>query len=160
VSEGGGPLEWEVEERPEVMVIGRSVRTTNADEADAEKAKIPALWEQIRGEDLAKSVPNVSDPDLLVAVLSAYESDYKGGYSELVGVPVTTLAEVPEGMDGLSVPGGKYAEIEVDGPLPYALIATWQKVWEAEDAGELKRAYDFDYELHRENAATLYLSVD
>jgi predicted transcriptional regulator YdeE len=160
VNEESGPFEWKVEERPELMVVGRAIRTTNEAEADPEKAKIPGLWEEIRGEDLGKKVPKISDPELLVAVLYSYKSDYRGEYSQLVGVPVTTLSEVPEGMNGLQVPAGSYAAIEVSGPMPYALIATWQQVWTAEDSGDLKRAYEFDYELHRGDSATLYLSVE
>lgn len=153
------PLEWEVVERPAMNVIGRSIRTNNTDEADAATAKIPGLWDQVRLERLAEVVPEPIDAETLVAVLSAYESDYRGEYSELVGLEARTLAEVPEGMAGLAVPAGDYAEIAIEGPMPYALIAAWQQVWEAEDAGELERAYEFDYELHREDAATLYLSV-
>lgn len=140
-------------------VIGHSIRTNNAAEADAEKAKIPGLWDHVRSESLEELVPGAIDPETLVAVLFAYESDYRGDYSELVGLQARTLAELPEGMAGLAVPSGSYAEIVIEGPMPYALIATWQQVWEAEDGGRLKRAYEFDYELHRDDVATLYLSV-
>lgn len=153
------PLEWEVIERPAMNVVGRSIRTNNADEADPEKAKIPGLWDRVRSESLDEVIPGAIDAETLAAVLYAYESDYRGDYSELVGLQTRTLAELPEGMAGLAVPSGSYAEIAVDGPMPYALIATWQQVWEAEDTGKLKRAYEFDYELYREGIATLYLSV-
>jgi predicted transcriptional regulator YdeE len=159
VSEKRKTLEWKAVERPAMNVIGHSIRTNNADEADPEEAKIPDLWDQVRSESLDELVPGAIDPETLVAVLSAYESDYRGDYSELVGLQARTLADLPEGMAGLAVPSGSYAEIAVEGPMPYALIATWQQVWEAEEAGKLKRAYEFDYELHREGVATLYLSV-
>jgi predicted transcriptional regulator YdeE len=159
VSEERKPLEWEVVERHPMNVIGHSIRTNNADEADPETAKIPGLWDLVRSQSLEELIPGAIDPETLVAVLSAYESDYRGDYSELVGHQARTLAELPEGMAGLAVASGSYAEIAVEGPLPYALIATWQQVWEAEDAGRLERAYEFDYELHRDGVATLYLSV-
>ncbi len=152
-------LDFSVEQRPELMVIGRAVRTANADEADPGKAKIPGLWEQVQREALVKTVPNVADPGTLAAVYYSYESDSKGPFSLLLGAPVTTISEVPEGLNGLSVPAGEYAAVEVSGPMPEALIATWERVWAAEDAGDLTRSYEFDYELHRGDRATLYLST-
>lgn len=152
-------LRWREVERPPMDVVGPSIRTDNAAEADPELAKIPGLWDDVRSRDLAAEVSGTTDPGTLLAVLYAYESDYRGAYSEIVGVQVAGLTEVPEGLDGIAVPGGAYAEIEIEGPLPYALIAAWQQVWEAEDAGRLERAYEFDYEVHRDAGATLYLSL-
>jgi predicted transcriptional regulator YdeE len=153
------PLEWQVAERPAMSVVGHSVRTTNADEADPGRARIPRLWDQVRADGLAAVVPDAVDPETLIAVLFGYESDYRGAYTELIGVEVASLTEVPNTMAGIAVPAGRYAEIAIEGPLPYALIAAWQQVWEAEDAGRLRRAYEFDYELHRNGAASLYLSL-
>lgn len=146
-------------DRPEVLVVGHAVRTTNAAEADPARALLPALWQRAGASGAFAHVPGRAD-EKLYAVLTDYESDHNGAYTQIVGIAVHTAARLPEGMVAVRVPGVRAMLIEARGPMPGALIEAWQQVWKhAESGGIPSRAFTTDLEIHHPSGADLYIAT-
>lgn len=96
----------DVTERAELLVVGYAVRTTNADEMDHARAKLPGLWQRAGAPGAFAHVPGQVDENLY-AVLTDYESDHHGAYTQIVGIGVRTVPRLPEGMVAVRVPGGR-----------------------------------------------------
>jgi predicted transcriptional regulator YdeE len=133
-----------------VMVHGLSVRTTNADEADPARAKIPALWERFYQEGHSAAVEGP-----VYGVYTEYASDASGPYTLVVGggsdprlAPGLPLVQV-------QIPAGRYLAFTSKGDAPAAVVAGWQGVWEYfARAHAPRRAYTTDFEVY--DPSTLY----
>ncbi|MFF5076727.1 GyrI-like domain-containing protein [Actinoplanes sp. NPDC000266] len=146
-------------EQDEVVVIGYAVRTHNADEADPARARIPGLWQRATAPGAFDGVEGRRD-QRLYAVLTGYESDHHGAYTQIVGVAVTESAAVPGGMATARVPAGKYLLVEARGAMPAALIEAWATAWRHTESGATPpRAFTTDLEIHHEEGADLYLAT-
>ncbi|WP_214412421.1 GyrI-like domain-containing protein [Sphaerisporangium fuscum] len=146
-------------ERPELLVVGYAVRTSNAAEADPSRAQLPALWGRAGAPGAFAHVPGRVDENLY-AVLIDYESDHQGAYTQIVGVAVRTAAGLPEGMVAVRVPGVQTLKVEAHGPMPQVLIEAWQQVWRhTESGGVPARAFTTDLEVHHAAGVDLYLAV-
>jgi predicted transcriptional regulator YdeE len=146
-------------ERPEVLVVGHAVRTTNAAEADPSRAQLPALWARAGAPGAFAHVPGRVDENIY-AVLIDYESDHQGAYTQIVGVAVRTAAGLPEGMVAVRVPGVQSLKLEAHGPMPQALIEAWHEVRRhTEGGGVPARAFTTDLEVHHRAGVDLYLAI-
>ncbi|MEW9553084.1 GyrI-like domain-containing protein [Nonomuraea sp. NPDC050783] len=148
-----------VTERAELTVVGWVVRTSNADEMDPARAKLPALWQRAGAPGVFAHVPGRVDENLY-AVLTDYESDHHGAYTQIVGVGVRTAPRLPEGMVAVRVPGGQALKVEARGPMPQALVEAWQQVWKhTESGGTPPRAFTTDVEVHHPDGVDIYLGL-
>lgn len=146
-------------------VIGIEARTTNAKEATPDGI-ISKQWRRFFGEGIPQKIPDKIDPNLY-AVYSDYASDHNGEYSYLIGAKVKDGTAPPSGMVAKHVKAGKYAVFTTDkGPFPKVVPAAWQKIFEIESTGKLKRAYETDFELYDQRAqdpqngqADIYIGV-
>ncbi|NRQ38703.1 AraC family transcriptional regulator [Nonomuraea sp. NN258] len=146
-------------ERAELTVVGFAVRTTNADELDPARAKLPALWQRAGAPGAFAHVPGRIDENLY-AVLTDYESDHHGAYTQIVGIGVRTVPRLPEGMVAVRVPAAQTLRLEARGPMPQGLIEAWQLVWKhTESGGTPPRAFTTDLEVHHPGGADLYIAV-
>ncbi|MGI5486632.1 GyrI-like domain-containing protein [Microtetraspora malaysiensis] len=146
-------------DRPEVLVVGHAVRTTNAAEADPARAQLPALWARAGAPGAFAHVPGRVDENLY-AVLTDYESDHNGAYTQVVGVAVHTAARLPEGMVAVRVPGVPAMRLEARGPMPDALLGVWDQVWKHTDSGGTPpRAFTTDLEIHHPAGVDLFIAV-
>jgi predicted transcriptional regulator YdeE len=149
----------DVTERAELTVVGIAVRTNNADERDPERAKLPGLWQRAGAPGAFAHIPGQIDENLY-AVLTDYESDHNGAYTQIVGIGVRTVPRLPEGMVAVRVPAAKTIRLEARGPMPQALIEVWQQVWQyTESGGQPARAFTTDLEVHHREGADLYIAV-
>ncbi|MGK5550146.1 GyrI-like domain-containing protein [Actinomadura kijaniata] len=142
-------------EREELQVIGFAVRTTNEAEADPSRGVLKGLWARAGAPGAFDHVEFRAD-DRLHAVLTDYQSDEHGAYTQIVGVKVTRLAGPPEGMVAVRVPAARCLKLEARGPMPHALIETWQQVWKHTDP---PRAFTTDLEVHTDEGADLLIAV-
>ncbi|GAA2215977.1 GyrI-like domain-containing protein [Nonomuraea monospora] len=148
-----------VTERAELVVVGFAVRTTNADEMDPARAKLPALWQRAGAPGAFAHVPGRVDENLY-AVLTDYESDHHGAFTQIVGTGVRTVPRLPEGMVAVRVPAGQALRLEARGPLPQSLVESWQTVWKhTESGGTPPRAFTTDLEVHHPDGVDLYIAV-
>ncbi|MEU4225734.1 effector binding domain-containing protein [Nonomuraea sp. NPDC026600] len=149
----------EVTERNELTVVGIAVRTSNADEIDPARAKLPVLWQRAGAPGAFAHVPGRVDENLY-AVLTDYESDHHGAYTQIVGIGVRTVPRLPEGMVAVRVPAGTALRVEARGQMPQAIVDAWQQVWKhTESGGTPPRGFTTDLEVHHPGGADLYVAV-
>lgn len=138
-------------EIPGFTVIGIQTRTDNAKEATSDGI-IGRQWHRFIDEGVADRIPDKTSRNLY-AVYSEYASDHNGEYAFMVGAPVKPETVPPTGMVVRNIPAGRYAVITSErGPFPKVIPEAWQKVFELEEKGQLKRLYRTDFELYDERA--------
>lgn len=147
----------QITNRDEVLVVGYAVRTDNAAEADPHRGLLGPLWGRATAPGAFDSVTGRLD-DRMYAVLTDYESDHTGAYTEIVGVAVGSFDGLPEGLVGVRVPAGRAWKLEARGPMPQALIESWMQAWG--DPIAARRSFGTDLEIHHADGADLYLAVD
>lgn len=129
------------EDRSNTFVIGISVRTINQD--GHAKKDITALWTKWFTENIQSLIPNKLSEDQY-NIYTEYESDYRGPYTTVLGCEVSSLAEIPSGMLGITLPAGKYRSYLSKGKQPESVLNTWEEIW----ATDLNRAYTSDFDVY------------
>lgn len=128
-------------------VIGISTRTTN--ENGQSNKDIEALWSKFWGEEIQKKIPNkVSDE--IYAVYTNYESDFTKPYTTIIGLPVSSLENIPKGFVGITIETSTYQKFVSKGKMPDAVFNTWLEIWGSKELN-LKRAYKVDFTIHGQN---------
>lgn len=144
-------------------VVGWEVRTSNRDEANPEKAKIPRIWERAREEEIAGQIPNAIDSDVLLGAYTRYLSDDSGPYSLIVGTEVPDLDRIPKGMTGITILAQEYVVFESTGEIPQAVMDGWAAVWKYfSETTALTRAFTTDFEKYdssKPNKVEIYIAV-
>lgn len=124
-------------------VIGISVRTTNKDgQAMQDLGK---LWGQFFAENVFEKIPNKAAVEIY-SIYTDYKSDYTEEYTTVIGVPVTTLDEIPEGLIGREFGAEQFQRFIAKGEMPAAVGNTWMEIWKKDR--ELNRKYTYDYEVY------------
>lgn len=135
--------DYTVIQKPAMMLMGIHCRTSNAPEAGPQD--IPRLWGEFYSEDIINKIPN-KESNQVIALYCDYEGDYTQPYTVVIGCPVSSLEDVPEGMAAKIIPAGSYAVFNAEGEYPACLIETWGNIWQT----VLKRTYTGDYEVYGE----------
>lgn len=130
-------------QRKGFKIIGISTETSNKD--GEASAAIGALWGQFISENLLEKIPNQLDSDIL-CIYTDYESDYKGKYTCVLGLKVSSLDQVPAGLVGREFEGGNFQSFLAKGGLPQAIVDTWHTIWNQDET--LDRSYTYDYEVY------------
>jgi len=139
-----------VADQQEQVVIGLATRTTNEAEAEPTRARLGRLWGRVMEQDVASRIPHPAVPDALYAVLTDYEADQRGEYTQIVGMAATDLAALPGGLVGVAIPAGRYLVFTARGPMPETVVQAWRDIWAYfSGAAPYERAYTTDYEVHR-----------
>lgn len=133
---------YTVIEKPSMIVVGIQCRTSNASHAGPND--IPRHWEKFYTEDTPNQIPNKMSNEV-IALYCDYEGDYTQPYSLVIGCPVSSLDQIPQGMVAKIIPAGSYAVFRAIGEHPKSLIETWGKIWQQVD---LERTYTGDYEIY------------
>jgi len=126
------------------QIIGISVRTTNQDGQSARD--IEALWMKFWGEEIQKQIPHKIN-DEIYAVYTDYETDFTGSYTTIVGLPVSSLENIPNGFTGITIETDLYQKFISRGKMPEAVSNTWLEIWGNKELN-LKRAYRADFTIH------------
>lgn len=123
-------------------VIGIAIRTTN--ENNQAVNDISSLWNKFLSENIILKIPNKSGSEIY-CVYTEYEKDYTKPYTALIGCKAENLNEIPEGMIGKEIEGGKYQEFLAKGDLAKgAVFQEWSKIWNS----DLERRYIADFEVY------------
>ena len=125
-------------------VIGISIRTTNQNGQSVKD--IETLWSKFWGEEIQKQIPNKASNDIY-AVYTEYETDVNGPYTTIIGLPVNSLEDIPEGFVGITIEKAKYQKFVSKGKMPEAVFNTWMEIWQNKN---LNRAYKADFTIHGE----------
>jgi predicted transcriptional regulator YdeE len=128
-------------------IIGISVTTTNQN--NQAQHDLGKLWERFFVDNIFDRIPNKRSGEIL-SVYTDYKSDYTEAYTTIIGVPVTTLEHIPEGMTGREFPAEKFQLFTAKGAMPGAVANTWINIWSKDD--ELNRKYSYDFEVYGEKS--------
>lgn len=130
------------------FVAGYEVRTSLALEHDPQTARIPPLWQKIESGALELLIPKRLAKSKPFVVYFHYESE-QGPFSVLLGYQVRGQDDVPSGLSGLNVPGGRYLMFSVPSARPESVKEAWQQIRAYfQQPGAPKRAFTFDYEVY------------
>lgn len=142
-------------------LVGLQTRTTNAAESSPQTAKIPGLWQKIYSGELEALVPKRIARGKPFSIYYDYQSDQSGAYSVVVGYQVPGLDEVPVGLTGLSIPGGKYLMFTAEGDPSQAVPQAWAHIWDYFKQSKAKRAYTYDYEVYESSSKVqIFIAVE
>lgn len=128
-------------------IIGLTIRTTNQN--NQAQQDLGKLWEQFFVENISDKIPNKRSGDIL-SVYTDYESDYTEAYTTIIGVPVTTLENIPEGLTGREFPAENFQQFTAKGAMPGAVANTWISIWAKDET--LNRKYSYDFEVYGEKS--------
>ncbi len=133
------------------IVVGLQARTSNAQEMTRE-AVIPQQWEQLMKSNALERISNRIDSSI-IALYTDYESDANGDYTYLLGVKVSSVADVPPEMTVKEAPSGSYAVIVSElGPVAEVVVGAWKRIW-ADSELSARRNYAADFEVYDHRAA-------
>lgn len=140
-------------EKPAMMVMGIACRTSNTPEGAPND--IPKLWGRLYGEDVISRIPNKASSDV-IALYCDYEGDYTKPYTCVIGCPVTSVDNVPEGMVAKVLPASSYVLFQAVGEHPQAVMQAWANVWQT----NLDRTYTGDFEVYGQKFAATPQEVE
>ena len=123
-------------------IIGISIETTN--ENGQSIKDVEKIWGKFWNENTSDKIPN-KDSNEIYAVYTDYENDYTGKYTLIIGFPVTTLDNIPDGFVGREISVKKNEKYISKGKMPEAILKTWTEIWQDT---QLKRAYRADVTVH------------
>ena len=124
-------------------IIGSSTRTTNKDNQSAQD--LGRLWGQFHSENVFERIPNKSSSEIL-SVYTDYKSDHKDEYTTIIGVPVSTLDDIPDGLTGREFQAENFRKFTAKGEMPDAVVNTWIDIWKKDK--DLGRKYSYDFEVY------------
>jgi len=154
-------LEPTLTSREAMKVIGVEARTSNAREAGPATARIPGLWQRFFAEHVPEQIPNRAGAGAWVAVYTHYESDANGEYSLVLGAEVSSLDDVPPDLTGIALPASRYLVFSAQGPMPQAVIETWNGIWSYfQSPSGFERAYTADFEVYDQRFQNARPEVD
>ena len=131
-------MDYEVVWRGPIPVIGIALRASNS-----RPAEIGAHWQRFWAEGVPGRVPNKVREEV-ISLYTDYEGDHTQPYTLIAGCPVTSLDDVPDGMEGRTIPSARYARLVARGTMPAAVVSVWQWVW----ASDLDRSYTADFDVY------------
>lgn len=126
-----------------LKIIGISVETTNQNGKAIED--LGKLWGRFYAENIIEKIPNKISEEVY-SVYTDYESDYNGKYTTIIGMAISTLDEIPDGLIGRTFEVQDFKKFIAKGEMPDAVGKTWKEIWD-QDA-ELNRSYIYDYEVY------------
>lgn len=134
-------------------VWGLSVRTRNAEEMQADTARIGQLWSDFA----AQIAPNLAKGARVYGVYQGYESDAQGAFDVLAG----SDALPPSAGDSLAltridIAPGPYLVFDAPGAMPQAVVDAWTRVWRyfADPLCPHQRTYSTDFECYAPDGLT------
>lgn len=134
-------------EKPEIRLIGVSVRTTNKEEAGP-NGRIPALWDTYFSSSLV-SHDGIGSSGPLYSLYTDYESDVTGAYTVVIGHEAGEEEVLPPETE-LSytvIPASKYLVFtSKKGPMNEVVPGLWREIWAYFEKEVGQRTYTGDFE--------------
>jgi predicted transcriptional regulator YdeE len=124
-------------------IIGISVRTTNKD--NQSQQDLTNLWGQFYAQNIFDRIPNKVSENVL-SIYTDYKSDFTDEYTTIIGVPVSTLDEIPNELIGREFNADNFQKFIAKGEMPNAVLNVWLDIWKKDK--ELDRKYSYDFEVY------------
>ena len=128
-------------------IIGISTRTTNQN--NQAQQDLGKLWGQFYYDNVFDKIPNKVSDNIL-AIYTDYKNDFTDEYTTIIGVPVSTLDEIPNGLIGREFEADNFKKFVAKGEMPNSVINVWLDIWQKDK--ELNRKYTYDFEVYGENS--------
>ncbi|MFZ4863360.1 GyrI-like domain-containing protein [Sphingobacterium sp. Mn56C] len=145
-----------------LTIMGIAVRTTNQNNQAAQD--MAALWTRFVTENIAEKIPHVQS-GVIFSIYTDYEKDFTGPYTAILGMEVSSLCDVPEGLIARQFPEENFEVFTAKGKMPDAVVETWQGIWRNDAA--LNRKYTYDFERYSEKSqlesnaeVTIYIALE
>ncbi|MBS9523248.1 GyrI-like domain-containing protein [Litoribacter ruber] len=101
------------------------------------------VWRKFILERVSENIPDKIDSKVY-AVYYDYPEMTGSQARYLVGSKVAPDAEVPEGMDCVTIKGGTYLKVTTFDKVPECHTDTWKKIW----SSHMARTYKTDFEVY------------
>jgi predicted transcriptional regulator YdeE len=124
-------------------IIGISTRTTNKN--NQSQQDLTNLWGQFYTHNIFDKIPNKVSDNIL-SIYTDYKSDFTDEYTTIIGVPVSTLDEIPTELIGREFSADNFQKIVAKGEMPNAVVNVWLDIWKRDE--ELDRKYSYDFEVY------------
>jgi predicted transcriptional regulator YdeE len=124
-------------------LIGIATRTTNKNNQAAQD--LGKLWGNFFTENIMEKIPNKISSNI-IAVYTDYKNDYTDEYTTIIGVPVSTLNEIPNGLIGREFEADNFQQFTAKGAMPNAVVNAWIDIWQQDKT--LNRKYTYDFEVY------------
>ena len=128
-------------------IIGISVRTTNKN--NQSQQDLEKLWGKFFSENIIEKIPNKVSSNI-ITIYTDYKSDYTDEYTTIIGIPVSMLDEIPNGLIGREFEEENFQKFTAKGEMPNAVVNTWMDIWQRDK--ELNRKYTYDFEVYGQNS--------
>lgn len=135
--------------KPAVKLIGVSLGYKTTNENGKAMEDCAALWQTFSGSFMAPRIKGKLNKDTY-AVYYDYDGDFTKPYTYFIGCPVADDAEVPAGMETITIPEQTYEIVTAKGQMPNCIGNAWREIWENITRN---RAYGYDFEIYSEKAA-------
>lgn len=149
-------MQRKIVERPEIKLVGITVRTNNKLEFNKLDGRIFPCVIRYFHEKLFDKIPNRSKKGTTFCAYSDYESDHTGDYTYLIGEEVSSFDKnLPQDFQKLVIPKQKYVVFTTSpAPMPDVLTNAWKEIlsMSPKELGG-QRNYKADFELYDERAA-------
>lgn len=127
-------------------ILGLAIKTTN--EQGRASQEIAELWNRFLSERTIEKIPHKVG-NTIYSLYTDYEGDHTKPYTCILGCQVEHLKDIPEGMMGKSIAGGKYVKTTAKGDLMKNLVLdNWSDIFKL----PLDRNYSADFEVFGEKA--------
>ncbi|MGE3319607.1 MAG: GyrI-like domain-containing protein [Candidatus Berkiella sp.] len=140
--------------KPDILLVGLTVRTNNTNEQNPATGKIGPLVSDYFSQGMATTIPNRVNPGVTFSVYTDYESDHHGDYTYLIGEEVSSFEDIPSGLHRITIPASDYQRFTTpSGQMPMVVINAWQAIWQMDETalGGV-RAYQADFEVYDDRA--------
>lgn len=124
-------------------IIGISTRTTNKN--NQSQQDLTNLWGQFYAHNIFDKIPNKVSDNVL-SIYTDYKSDFTDEYTTIIGIPVSTLDEIPTELIGREFSADNFQKIVAKGEMPNAVVNVWLDIWKRDE--ELDRKYSYDFEVY------------
>lgn len=150
-----------------IDIVG--IKITTANDTKAAFEDIPQLWQKVMREKLLDPIAHKASEDIY-ALYTDYQDrtskkedgryfyDNRGSYSYIIGVPVTSVADIPAGYTHLRIAPSDYYCFEVEKESPQMVGKKWQEIWRY--PFEIEPSYNVDFEqYHPDGTIDIFIGV-
>lgn len=138
--------------KPEIKLVGITVRTNNKNERDPATKRIFPNMQKYFQEQMHEQTKNRINQDSMYSAYYDYESDHTGDYTHFFGQEVSSFDDQPAHLEQLTIPAQSYVKYTPSpAPMPQVIFDTWQTVWDDKEV-DSRRAYNVDFEIYDERS--------
>lgn len=144
-------------------IVGIKTATSKANESHADTAKIPALWQTFFSEDIEQQIPQALEHGTIFGVYTGYDADHRGNYHVIVGHEVVTMDNIPDNLEIIDIPAGRYLVFSQRGEVPAIIYSMWEYIWNYfSNEGQHQRLFSTDFELYHKDDTSrvdIYIAI-